>query len=93
MKKVKISEEQFAALVAEVAKVVLEDLGESQATDAARTKSTDKKTMKRGRPKSIYTGQLHLKVLPEDADWYRNTSDRLGVQRSSFLSMLRKSFS
>jgi len=93
MKRVEISEEQFAALVAEVAKVVLEGLSGSQSMADGKAEPSANKTAKRGRPKSIYTGQLHIRVLPEDEDWYKKTSDRLGVQHGSFLSLLRKSFS
>jgi len=92
MDKKVLSEEQLAALAAEVVKAIREQIQAPQLPDAEDVEESPARQVRRGRPKSIYTGQIHIKVLPEDADWFIEISDQLGLQRGKFLNMLRKCF-
>ncbi len=85
-----LTQEQFAALVQDVAKALVQTsiLGKSEDGSAKSTVSS-----KRGRPKSKYTSQLHLRTLPKDSEWFKVTADELGVQQGELFSMLRRHFS
>ena len=41
---------------------------------------------------SAYTGQLHLKVLPEDQAWFRALADELEIQNGRLFQLLRSHF-
>ncbi len=45
-----------------------------------------------GRPRSVYTGQLHFKVLEEDQIWFKETARSYEVQQGRFFNHLRKLF-
>ena len=76
------TEEQLSSLMAKVAKLVIEELEDSQDHDTSGP--FDHPSRPRGRPRSIYTGQLHLRVLPEDAE--------MGLQQGAFMSRIRKAY-
>ncbi len=74
--------------MAKVAKLVIEELEGSQDHDTSG--EFDRPSRPRGRPRSIYTGQLHLRVLPEDAEWFQRTCEEMGLQQGAFMSRIRK---
>ena len=82
------TEEQLSSLMAKVAKLVIEELEGSQDHDTSG--EFDRPSRPRGRPRSIYTGQLHLRVLPEDAEWFQRTCEEMGLQQGAFMSRIRK---
>jgi len=90
--KVAHSDEQVTALAAKVLLAVLAELDELHDTTTRVDGNLTTGQRPRGRPRSPYTGQLQVRVLPEDADWFRQTSDELGIQRGRLMSLLRKSF-
>tara|TARA_R110001599_G_scaffold288705_1_gene491621 strand:+ start:217 stop:549 length:333 start_codon:yes stop_codon:yes gene_type:complete len=90
MAKVVYNEEQLAALVAKIARVVLEEVEGAQ--DPEKLSALDPLPKPRGRPRSNYTAHLHVRVLPGDAAWFQKTSDELGLQRGAFLSRIRKAY-
>lgn len=90
MAKVTYNEEQLAALVAKIARVVLEEVEGAQEPD--KLGPLDPLPRPQGRPRSKYTAYLHLRVLPGDAEWFQRTSDELGLQRGAFLSRIRKAY-
>ncbi len=86
-----ITEEQIAALIQCVTMKVLEEIFIQGKFEDSSAKSMV--NSRRGRPKSSYTGQLHLRLLPEDAKWFKVTAVQLGVQHGDLFSMLRRRFS
>jgi len=84
------TEEQLSSLMAKVAKLVIEELEDSQDHDTSG--QFDHPSRPRGRPRSIYTGQLHLRVLPEDAEWFQKTCEEMGLQQGAFMSRIRKAY-
>jgi hypothetical protein len=84
------TEEQLSSLMAKVAKLVIEELEDSQDHDTSGP--FDHPSRPRGRPRSIYTGQLHLRVLPEDAEWFQKTCEEMGLQQGAFMSRIRKAY-
>lgn len=45
-----------------------------------------------GRPKSKYTGQLHLSILEEDEVWFKKTARANNLQYGKFFTHLRRVF-
>lgn len=90
MSRLVCTEEQLSSLMAKVAKLVIEELEGSQDHDAPG--EFDRPSRPRGRPRSIYTRQLHLRVLPEDAEWFQRTCEEKGLQQGAFMSRIREAY-
>ena len=90
MSRLVCTEEQLSSLMAKVAKLVIEELEGSQDHDAPG--EFDRPSRPRGRPRSIYTRQLHLRVLPEDAEWFQKTCEEMGLQQGAFMSRIREAY-
>lgn len=45
-----------------------------------------------GRPRSIFTGQLHMRVLPEDEVWFKTLAERRQSSNGKLLHEIRKAF-
>lgn len=84
------TEEQLSSLMAKVAKLVMQELEDTQNHDTSGPYNHQSRP--RGRPRSIYTRQLHLRVLPEDAEWFQRTCEEMGLQQGAFMSRIRKAY-
>lgn len=45
-----------------------------------------------GRPRSIFTGQLHMRVLPEDEVWFKALAEKRLSSNGKILHEIRKAF-
>ncbi len=45
-----------------------------------------------GRPPSNYTCQLHLRILPDDKEWFRSMANKYGFQNGKLFNVLRQKF-
>ena len=89
----KLSDDQFAVLVQVVTEKVLDavssqDEQSSKSIEAAPPTVVRKRN--RWRPVSPYTGQLHLKVLPEDEEWFKELRRQNNVQNGKLFHLFRK---
>jgi hypothetical protein len=84
------TEEQLSSLMAKVAKLVMQELEGTQNHDTSGPSNHPSRP--RGRPRSIYTRQLHLRVLPEDAEWFQRTCEEMGLQQGAFMSRIREAY-
>lgn len=85
-----ISEARIAALVEEITRKVLMTVNSDEASLTIKTQNERKEIHRRR--KSQYTGQLHLKVLQEDEDWFRSMVREYDVQNGKFFSLMRRQF-
>ncbi len=95
MAEFRLPDDQFSALVQQVTKAVLETIVEKQddgSSKGAKASPLSAAMPQRGRPKSVYTGQLHMKVLPEDEVWFRSLAQALEIQNGKLLNLLRRHF-
>ena len=84
------TEEQLSSLMAKVAKQVMQELEDTQTHNTSAPSNHPSRP--RGRPRSIYTRQLHLRVLPEDAEWFQRTCEEMGLQQGAFMSRIREAY-
>ena len=90
MSRLVCTEEQLSSLMAKVAKLVMQELEGTQNHDTSGPSIDPSRP--RGRPRSIYTRQLHLRVLPEDAEWFQRTCEEMGRQQGAFMSRIREAY-
>ncbi len=90
MKISQISDDHLTELVQEITREVLKNM--SPDFDASSRNKSNKPREKRGRPKSQYQGQLHLKVLEEDEEWFKEMVRKYQTQNGKFFSLMRKYF-
>tara|TARA_R100000654_G_scaffold42515_1_gene68760 strand:+ start:539 stop:838 length:300 start_codon:yes stop_codon:yes gene_type:complete len=84
------TEEQLSSLMAKVAKLVMQELEGTQNHDTSGP--ANHPSRQRGRPRSVYTRHLHLRVLPEDAEWFQRTCEEMGLQQGAFMSRIREAY-
>lgn len=95
MAEYRLSDDQFSTLVQEVTKAVLVLVAEQpryERSAEVKVLSSPEARSQRGRPKSVYTGQLHMKVLPEDELWFKSLAKALEIQNGKLLNLLRRNF-
>lgn len=90
MSRLVCTEEQLSSLMAKVAKLVIEELEGTQNHDTSGP--SNHPSRQRGRPRSVYTRHLHLRVLPEDAEWFQRTCEEMGLQQGAFMSRIREAY-
>ncbi|UWQ32061.1 hypothetical protein K3555_15975 [Leisingera sp. M527] len=95
MAEYRLSGDQFSALVQEVTKAVLVLVAEQpryERSAEVKVLSSPEARSQRGRPKSVCTGQLHMKVLQEDELWFKSLAKALEIQNGKLLNLLRRNF-
>ncbi|UWR03484.1 hypothetical protein K3740_01865 [Ruegeria conchae] len=89
----KLSEDQIAMLVQVITQNVLDAVSSPEEQTRKRMEKTAQTVVlnrDRGRKLSPYTGQLHLKVLPEDEEWFKELRKQINVQNGKLFHLFRR---
>lgn len=90
-----LSNDHLATLVENITREVLSALGSDRETGTKMDpiiKPQIKPSVTGRRPRSRYTGQLHLKVMSEDEEWFKLMVRKREVQNGKFFSLMRQKF-
>ncbi len=91
----RFSKQELAAIVQATVREMLNSV--SGGVETTPTETEDATVLpvekrRRGRPKSEFKGQLHLSVLPEDEDWFKDSARGRGITNGKMFSLLRSRF-